>query len=526
MSNTLHEMDTLQYVSSTDTQKELTKNSQDSPIPMLIIQNHADLGRIGETCRMDGLLTGQVLQLARNQLDFCQAQSPIGTPLADPYLSRSPILLSALSSGEIKFDKAENKTPVTVAGLPVESSLLISQDQLSTGVIIELGKRVTLLLKSFPNSQAKTGDDFGMIGISSKLQLVREKLNHLKGLDGSVLIRGATGVGKELVAKAVYDVSSRTDKPFVKVNLGAIPPSLATSELFGVQKGAFTGADKDRKGYFAEANGGTLFLDEIGEASLEVQSLLLRVLESGEFYPVGSGKPKKVDVRLIAATDVNLAKLCQENKFKAPLLHRLENYEINVPSLSERSEDIGMLLLHFAEQQYQQMDRPFPQTKSDTPWITNEVMRSLLSYSWPGNIRQLKNIIHQLLIDNLSSEQLFLSEHLREKLIENDESKPESTFNKTAKQKKRKPNTVSREELVEELKNQLWELQATADQLNISRTSMYELMKQYDIKSAHDLGIDEINLSYLKCDKDIDKMVLDLKVSKYGLKRRLKELKL
>jgi len=523
MSDTLHDMDTLQYVSATHRDKSLRNQSEISLIPALIIQNHADLERIGDICWMNDLLDNQVLQLARNQPDFCKHQSLIGTPLADPYISRSPIQLTLLADNDIKIDTVDSKTPLSINGTPINGTKVVEQDQLLTGTVIELGKRITLLLKLLPYPPTKTEHSYGMIGISPKLQIVRQKLNHLKNLDGSVLIRGATGVGKELVAKAVYDLSSRTDKPFVKVNLGAIPPSLATSELFGVQKGAFTGAEKSRKGYFAEANGGTLFLDEIGEATLEVQSLLLRVLESGEFYPVGSSKPSKVDVRLIAATDVNLNELCQANKFKAPLLHRLENYEINVPSLFERNEDIGLLFLHFAKQQYLTMGHKFPSPNSEQPWITNQVMRKLLSYSWSGNIRQLKNITHQLILENLDSAQLFLTQHLIKKL-QPAKNAEESTALK--KQKKRKPNTVSCEELVSELENNLWELQATADSLNISRTSIYELMRLYNLKSASDLLEDEINESYIRCDKDIDKMITDLKVSKYALKRRMKQLNL
>jgi len=523
MSDTLHNMDTLQYVSATHRDKSLTNQSEVSLVPALVIQNHADLARIGDICWIDDIPGNKILQLARNQPDFSKNQSLIGTPLADPYLSRSPIQLTLLKNGDIKIDLANSKTQLVINGEDISSSKVIDSELVSAGVVLELGKRVTLLLKLLPYSKTNSDSDYGMIGISPKLQLVREKLKHLTNFDGSVLIRGATGVGKELVAKALYDIGSRTDKPFVKVNLGAIPPSLATSELFGVQKGAYTGADKDRKGYFAEANGGTLFLDEIGEASLEVQSLLLRVLESGEFYPVGSSKPKKVDVRLLAATDVDLNKQCLENKFKAPLLHRLENYEINLPSLSERNEDVGLLFLHFAKQQYSEMKKQFPQAKSETPWVSNEVVRLLLNNPWEGNIRQLKNITHQLVIDSLNSKQLILSEHLREKLKVVSNLKVET---KSARKNKRKPNTVSHEELINALKSQTWELQATADSLNISRTSIYELMKLYDLKSAHDLTIEEINSSYITCDKDIDRMVSDLKVSKYGLKRRLKELDL
>ena len=194
-----------------------------------------------------------------------------------------------------------------------------------------------------------------MVGESAALRQVRAHVERIADLPVPVLVRGETGTGKELVARAVHLRSPRRDGPFVSVNLGAIPRDLAAAELFGAVRGAYTGAAQDRPGFFRAARGGTLFLDEVGEAPPEVQAMLLRVLESGEMYPVGGQAPVATDVRLIAATDADLEERIRDGRFKAPLLHRLAGYEIRLPPLRERREDIGPLFVHFAREELERI---------------------------------------------------------------------------------------------------------------------------------------------------------------------------
>ncbi|NQZ09214.1 MAG: sigma 54-interacting transcriptional regulator, partial [Algicola sp.] len=269
MSDALQEEKTLQQP---DTQQQGIESqiSMDRPIPVLIIQSHPDLIRVGDIARLEALLDNQVIDLARGKLDFCRGNSVLGKPLADPYLSRSAINIKMLANDELVFDCSDSKTTLTVGETVVDSSITLSTAQMATGVVITLGERVTLLLKSqllksqLSKSSLSThrpmSSDFNMVGVSAKLMEVKQQLASLRGVDECVMITGATGVGKELVTQAIYDVSNRVGAPFVKVSLGSISSALAAAELFGASKGAYTGADKNRNGYFAAAQGGTLFL--------------------------------------------------------------------------------------------------------------------------------------------------------------------------------------------------------------------------------------------------------------------------
>ena len=232
-------------------------------------------------------------------------------------------------------------------------------------------------------------DRFGQfVGQSTALQTVLTRIEQVAFSDSTVLILGETGTGKELVARAIHDSSKRRDRPLVKVNCAALPSSLIESELFGHEKGAFTGAHSRKIGRFELADRGTLFLDEIGELPIDQQVKLLRVLQEGELERVGSTKTTKIDVRLIAATNRNLAELVAEQKFRSDLYYRLNVFPITCPPLRERPEDIPLLIRHFVEKCGNRMGK-----KID--YISEEAMRDLKSYSWPGNVRELQNVLER-----------------------------------------------------------------------------------------------------------------------------------
>ncbi|MBQ8521434.1 MAG: sigma-54-dependent Fis family transcriptional regulator, partial [Bacteroides sp.] len=209
--------------------------------------------------------------------------------------------------------------------------------------------------------------------------------------DLSVLITGESGVGKETFPQIIHQFSRRKHGQYIAVNCGAIPEGTIDSELFGHEKGSFTGAIGDRNGYFAEANGGTIFLDEVGELPLATQARLLRVLESGEFIKVGSSKVQKTDVRIVAATNVNLTKAIAEGRFHEDLFYRLNTVPIQVPPLRERGDDITLLFRKFASDFAEKYRMPGVQ-------LTEDAKAMLLAYTWPGNVRQLKNITEQISI--------------------------------------------------------------------------------------------------------------------------------
>jgi PAS domain S-box-containing protein len=230
-----------------------------------------------------------------------------------------------------------------------------------------------------------------IIGRSDALQHVLGEVKEVAPTDATVLILGETGTGKELIARAIHLASGRCAKPLIKVNCAAIPATLIESEFFGHEQGAFTGATKKRDGRFTLAHRGTIFLDEVGELPLDLQSKLLRIIQEGEFEPVGSSQTRKVDVRLIAATNRDLEKLTREGKFREDLYYRLNVFPIKLPSLRERPEDIGVLASAFAQKFARRMGRTIEP-------LSDECRRRLQSYSWPGNVRELQNIIERALI--------------------------------------------------------------------------------------------------------------------------------
>ena len=232
---------------------------------------------------------------------------------------------------------------------------------------------------------------FGIIGNAEGLNRAIDIAMQVAPTDLSVLITGESGVGKESFPQILHQFSRRKHGQYIAVNCGAIPEGTIDSDLFGHEKGAFTGAIGDRNGYFAEANGGTIFLDEVGELPLATQARLLRVLESGEYIKVGSSKVQKTDVRIVAATNVNLAQAIADGRFREDLFYRLNTVPIQIPPLRERGDDITLLFRKFASDFSVKYRMPAIQ-------LTEDAKALLLSYPWPGNVRQLKNITEQISI--------------------------------------------------------------------------------------------------------------------------------
>lgn len=244
---------------------------------------------------------------------------------------------------------------------------------------------------------------FGIIGNSPELNYALEVAAQVANTDLTVLIIGSSGVGKEAFSSIIHALSSRKHNPFIAVNCGAIPEGTIDSELFGHEKGSFTGAVDSRKGYFETVNGGTIFLDEIGEMPLGTQARLLRVLEAGEYIRVGSSKVQKTDVRVIAATNKDLLQLVQQNKFREDLYYRLSTVPIRVPSLTNRKEDITLLFRKFASDFADKY-------RTQSVQLDEEAKQLLLNYPWPGNVRELKNIAEQISV--LSNDKLITAREL------------------------------------------------------------------------------------------------------------------
>lgn len=249
---------------------------------------------------------------------------------------------------------------------------------------------------------------YGIIGNSPALNYALEVAIQVANTDLTVLILGESGVGKEAFSSIIHSLSSRKHNPFIAVNCGAIPEGTIDSELFGHEKGSFTGAVDSRKGYFETVNGGTIFLDEIGEMPLGTQARLLRVLETGEFIRVGSSKVQKTDVRVIAASNKDLLQLVQQGKFREDLYYRLSTVPIRVPALHDRTEDISLLFRKFAAD--------FADKYKTAPvQLDDDAKNLLINYPWPGNVRELKNIAEQISV--LSKDKMITSKELNKFLL-------------------------------------------------------------------------------------------------------------
>ncbi|HEX9943610.1 MAG TPA: sigma-54 dependent transcriptional regulator [Thermoanaerobaculia bacterium] len=514
-------------------------------IPALTILYHPDRARVGERAVLAGLLEGRTEHLSRLEPGFDPPHRSDPRPLGDRHISRSPLVLRRSGdTGAVHLSAAESRTRVTANGVAVQEASTFSGPEVERGVVLELSDRVVLLLHHFTATPVPSPERFGLVGDSEAILRVRNDVRRVADLDVPVLLRGETGTGKELVARAIHQASRRRNGPCLSVNMGAIPSSLAASELFGSTRGAYTGSVRDQAGFFQRAHGGTLFLDEISEAPHEVQVMLLRVLETGEVQRVGGPEPQKADVRLIAATDADLEQAIEEGRFRAPLLHRLAGYEISIPPLRERRDDFGRLLFHFLRQELQAIGeehRLDPPREDESPWMPASVVARLARYNWPGNVRQLLNAVRQIVIASRSAEVVQIGPQIERLLREGAAASRASTTTggfseptpadplpvrkRAEPMDYRSPSEVSEAEVIEALRSTRWEVKLAAERLGISRPSLYLLIDKFpSIRKAADLSRAEILEARELCGADLDAMVDRLEVSKKGLQQRMKQL--
>lgn len=331
-----------------------------------------------------------------------------------------------------------------------------------------------ILVRQMRELQAKHAEQYEMIGETESMQSIFQQIQKVAPTKGWVLITGESGTGKELVAHAIHMNSPRVHRPFVKVNCAAIPDELIESELFGHEKGAFTGAIRTRQGEFERAHGGTIFLDEIGDMSLHAQAKVLRVLNTGELSRVGGDRSFNVDVRVIAATNRQLEKEIQKETFREDLYFRLNVIPIHLPPLRERRGDIPLLLEKFVQMYCSEYGHSLKM-------ITKQAHRLLSQYAWPGNIRELKNLVERLVI--LSGETIDVEDlpsHLQEKRAVID---IRSLGDRTLKEVREE---IERSYILIKLKENQWNISKTSDVLGIERTNLHKKMKGYGIqRPAH-----------------------------------------
>lgn len=545
------------------------------PAVAFTIAYHPNVERVGQRAIVTDAPHGTMVLSRDEPLFFAPGAStsdPVaGEPLDHDHISRTPIHVTKFVDGSVRIDFSQSRTKVIVSDQLVTGTITFSAQDIDRGVVLLLGNRVVLVLHRTQQVGRVLGHEAAgeLIGESDGMCRVLWDIKSVADLEKHVLIRGETGTGKELVAAAIHRLSKRSKKDFVAVNLPAIPPSLAAAELFGAEKGTFTGSINRYVGYFEKADDGTLFLDEIGDAPHELQLPLFRALELGEIQTLNSSHKRTTNARVIAATDANLESKVAEGSFRAALLNRLATYEIWIPALRERREDIGRLLVSFLRRELEDIgeaQRFEPPKGEEKPWLPAALVASLIDCDWPGNVRQLKNAVRQLVIGNRGRPEaqktlaidrilrgrnvqtyvtsspdgtvheglpekttapLIEADALHDNLSQDDEDDASSSNQGPSPVPRRKPADIAEDELREALHECRWEPLATADRLGIARGSLYTLRDRFPwFRTAGLLTSAEIDEAIIACNGDLKSMAEKLQVSESGLRRRVRELRL
>jgi two-component system nitrogen regulation response regulator GlnG len=497
---------------------------------------HPSLDRVGETCDLD-VLAGEEVNLSRLSPLFSAPRSNKAAPLADSYISRKPITLQWCNA-ELLLNIPAAGSSLLLGGERVADSCRISGHRIRQGLVLVLARRVVLHLQ-LDQPHAVQPDLCGLVGESNVLQKLRAQICQLALSDAPVLLLGESGSGKELVARAIHRRSLRQDVDMLAINMAAIPTELAASELFGAGRGAYTGADRKKAGYFQCADGGTLFMDEIGETPVAVQPQLLRALESGEVQPAGGGICT-VDVRIISATDAELDH-GGERFFSTALRHRLGALELRLPSLAERRDDIGRLLFHFLS--CFEGDSGVPgrvQQGLSDPTVAAQwalLLSSMAMYDWPGNVRELRNYCGQIALATASADKLSLPDNILRTLAANPQrsaSEPEATGvreslpnDPSEHRRYRAASVLDDEEVHAAMSAAVWEVAAAARELNVSRPALYKRLERIPtIRLASDIPVAELQEAWHRCGGEVERAVALLEVSRTALQQRWRALDL
>lgn len=505
-------------------------SSRDVPEPEVIaltILAHPDASRVGEVATLFAASTGGAKRVSRLEPEFQPPNGGQGRPLSSAMVSRRPVLFLFVKKGNheaLMIDPGKDPVRITVDGVPVEAMTELDPRRLQRGIIVEIAGCVLLLLHSF--ELREPGPDLGLIGDSEGIRNVRAAILRVADQDTAVLIRGESGSGKELVARAIHELSRRSKQAYVPVNAAAIPAAMAPAALFGHTRGAFTGAVEASPGFFGQAERGTLFLDEIGEAGRDVQALLLRAIREGEIQPVGATQPRKVDVRVISATDANLEALVERGEFLEPLLRRLESFTVRVPPLRERRDDIARLFFGFLRQELENVHEAYklePPKPGARPWMPSSAVHALIEYDWPGNVAELQTVARRIVLTNRGLTRLTLDQWLINRLPRGGDEV--DSVQGPAAAPKRKPKSFSDLEIATAMREAHFKVGAAAERLGVSRAWLHTRLEFCQgVRQAKDLSFDEITGAFGRFHGNVREMAEALEVSEHGLKMRLRSL--
>ncbi len=383
-----------------------------------------------------------------------------GIEILEEIRTKKPTLPVVMISGHATIDLAVKATRMGAYDF-LEKPLSLDRVLLTTQRALERG----VLEKEYQALKEDLSRKWQLIGNSEVIKQLKRQINLLAANTSRVLITGESGTGKELVARLIHFSGPRAGNPFIEVNCAAIPHELIESELFGHEKGSFTGAHERKKGKFELADTGTLFLDEIGDMSLQTQAKVLRVIETQEFQRVGGNRKIRVDVRIIAATNKDLQEEVKKGTFREDLFFRLNVIPLHIPPLRERKEDIPLLVDFFLEE----FSREYKKSRKA---LTEEALKALLNYDWPGNVRELKNIIERLVI-------MTQTDTITEKDISLYEIGKRDYFSfKTLKEAR---EAFEKDFILLKLKENNWNISKTAEALNIERSNLHRKIKSYGL---------------------------------------------
>lgn len=527
----------------------------------LTIVYHPDPARIGAQFRWP-TRPGIEVAISRLKPEFVSADGSPSRPLEATCVSRSPLWLKNTEQG-VLLHASDWRSTYTINGRPGDSDESIPARFIRRGTLLGLGSAVCFLLHP-SNGESRPGHYPELIGVSDETEQVRQQLDRLCRVDLPILLTGESGSGKELIARAIHHAGVRAGRPLLTVNIAAFTPTTAAAELFGHARGVFTGATEARPGLLRQAEGGTVLLDEIGDASPEMQALLLRVLESGEIQPLGL-PPVKTDVHIIAATDANLESLVRTGTFRQSLLHRLSVTTLHIPPLRERLVDVPLLFVSFLRQALTRLNAQHRLEPGDGPWLHRRDILALLSYSWPGNVRELRNVAQHTAVHSHHLPHATLPAWLLNRLMEfapsdgtahtQDSDLPlhpravsgplgmdiSSTALNTPSglrtdpygspsfppnrmtPPQARPSQLSEDALTKALEANGWNIQSTADALEISKKSLYALMSRFGIRTAGSLSEEEIRRAIREENTlNVSQLAARLKVSKRGLTIRMR----
>lgn len=476
----------------------------------LTILWHPDSTRIGE--QFIGPAGQGAVEVSRYApLFFRPGQD--GIAIGHRAIARAPLNLRRTAEDGVEITPPDSRMGVEVNGQVLSAAITFSCDEVARGIVLGLGGHVLLCLHwmtSFP----RANDVPGLLGVSSGAIATRELIRQVAATDLPVLLLGETGTGKDVAARAIHAASKRRALPLVAVNMATLNESLAAADLFGAAKGAYTGAQAARQGLFAEADGGTLFLDELGDTPASVQPMLLRVLETGRYRPLGANQEASTSARLIAATDQDL----DAKGFNQPLLRRMESFVIRVPALRERREDIGVLLLHALQAC---VDSP-----AELAAFPAGLASEICNYDWPGNIRQLSNVARRAVMAQRAGQPFGLAQFVREPFIsrsviagKHDET-PEASASVA---QRRSLASIGNDDVIQAMEDNGWQISGAAQQLGISRPSLYKLIEAHPgIRPAALIPQPEISAAARAYDGDIGLCASHLKTPAEALRRHLR----